>query len=246
MALSQPNRVIITRPSTAQMLCVSTMARPTGMISKPERKISARLARNSSAISRNADWLANTASPITSMIGPISLAMKTDVDIGYPSHAAWTSCRGRTRPHPSRSDERATLPRKREREDKSEARSLSRLRGRVGVGALLCLISRCLHVLAEPGAHPRVGIGVLGDVADDGDGIGAGGENRGRLFELDAADRHQRKRADALFPFGDLRDALRREPHRFQRGRKNRTERDVIGFGAQCGFELGIVMGGKA
>jgi len=37
--------------------------------------------------------------------------------------------------------------------------------------------SRGLRVLAEPLPHPRVGVGVLGDVADDGDGIRAGGKN---------------------------------------------------------------------
>jgi hypothetical protein len=57
--------------------------------------------------------LANTASPITSMIGPISLAMKTDVDIGHPFHAACAKVCSHARPHPSRSDERATLFRKR-------------------------------------------------------------------------------------------------------------------------------------
>src|SRR5260221_11283743 len=91
MTLSQPNRGIITRPSAAQMLAVTTIARPTGMIRRPLRNNSARLAKNSSAMSRNARWLVNTASPITSITGPISRAMKTDVDIGHPPHAAWAS-----------------------------------------------------------------------------------------------------------------------------------------------------------
>src|SRR5258705_9676154 len=82
-------------------------------------------------------------------------------------------------------------------------------------------ISRGLRVHLQPRAHPRVGIWVLRHVADHGDGIGAGGENLGGLFELDAADRDQRDSADALLPFGDLRDALRREAHRFQRGRED-------------------------
>ena len=76
--------------------------------------------------------------------------------------------------------------------------------------------------------------------------VGAGGENLGGLFELDAADRDQRDVADALLPFGDLRNALRREAHRFQRGRKDRAERDVVGLGAQRGLQFLVVMGGDA
>ncbi len=87
MRLSQPNKVISTRQSAVQTLCVSTMARPAGMISRPERNNSARLARNSSAMSRNARWLANTARPTTSITGPISLARKREVCIGLPPHA---------------------------------------------------------------------------------------------------------------------------------------------------------------
>src|SRR5882672_11962684 len=67
--------------------------------------------------------------------------------------------------------------------------------------AMTGLISRGLRVLLQPRAHPRVGLWVLRHVADDGDGIGAGGENLGGLFELDAADRDQRDIADALLPF---------------------------------------------
>ena len=37
-------------------------------------------------------------------------------------------------------------------------------------------------------AHARVRIWILGDVADDGDGVGARGENIGGVFEFDAAD----------------------------------------------------------
>src|SRR5882724_11902480 len=69
-----------------------------------------------------------------------------------------------------------------------------------GVG----FISRGLRVLAKPLSYPRVGVGILGDVTDDGDRVGAGGENFCGLFELDAADRDQRNVADALFPLGDL------------------------------------------
>src|ERR1700733_6006576 len=107
-------------------------------------------------------------------------------------------------------------------------------------------ISSGLRILPEPLPDPRVGVGVLGDVADHGDRVGAGGEDPGGLLELDAADRDQRDVADALFPFGDFRDALRRKAHRFQRGRKNRTEGYVIRAGAERGLEFGIVMGGKA
>src|SRR5437879_3667800 len=95
--------------------------------------------------------------------------------------------------------------------------------------------SRGLRVLAEPGAYPCVGVGVLGDVADDGDGIRAGSKNLGGLLKLNAADRHQRDVADALLPVGDFCNALRREAHRFQRGRKDWPERDVIRLGAQRG-----------
>jgi len=66
------------------------------------------------------------------------------------------------------------------------------------------VISRGLRVLAEPGAHAGIGVGVLGDVADDGDRVGAGGENVGGLFKLDAADRDQRDVADALFPLREI------------------------------------------
>src|SRR3954447_1546765 len=86
--------------------------------------------------------------------------------------------------------------------------------------------SRGLRVLAEPGEHARVGVGVLGDVADHGDRVGAGGKNLGGVFELDAADCNQWNGADALFPLGDFCNALRREAHRFQPGRKYRAQRD--------------------
>src|ERR1700730_6549745 len=110
----------------------------------------------------------------------------------------------------------------------------------------VALNSSGFWLVFEPRAHPRVGLGVLGDVADDGDRIGAGGKNLARLFELDAADRDQWNAADALFPFGDFWNALRGEAHRFQRGRKDRPERDVIRLGAQRGFEFLVVMGGEA
>ena len=46
-----------------------------------------------------------------------------------------------------------------------------------------CLMTRLL----EPGAHARIGIAVLGDVADDGDRVGANGKYRGRPFKSNAA-----------------------------------------------------------
>src|ERR1700686_3844265 len=110
----------------------------------------------------------------------------------------------------------------------------------------VALNSSGFWLVFEPRAHPRVGLGVLGDVADHGDRIGAGGKNLARLFELDAADRNQRNIADALFPFGDFWDALRRKAHRFQRGRKDRAERDVVGRCAQRILELFIVVGREA
>src|SRR3981081_1420281 len=60
--------------------------------------------------------------------------------------------------------------------------------------------SRRLHVQSEPRAHPCIGIGVLGDVADHGDRVGAGGEDLLGLFELDAADGHSPADAEALLP----------------------------------------------
>src|SRR5579872_5057234 len=97
--------------------------------------------------------------------------------------------------------------------------------------------------LAKPLFDPFVGVGVLGDVGNDRDRIRAGCKNLVRLLEPDAADRDQGKGADALLPLGDLRNALRREAHRLQRGRKDRTERDVIGVGGKRGLKLGVVMG---
>src|SRR5689334_1818124 len=76
--------------------------------------------------------------------------------------------------------------------------------------------SRGLRGLAQPLPHPRIGVGVLGDVGNHRNGIGASGKNVGCLLELDAADRDQRNIADALLPFPDLRNALRRKAHRLQ------------------------------
>ena len=64
--------------------------------------------------------------------------------------------------------------------------------------------SRSPRVLPEPLPDPRVRIGGAGHVGDDGDRVGAGGENLGGLLELDAADRDEGNVADALLPFGDL------------------------------------------
>src|SRR5215469_7214308 len=44
--------------------------------------------------------------------------------------------------------------------------------------------------------------------------------------------------ADALLPFGDLRNALRRKAHRFQRGREDRAERDIVGLGGKRGCQF--------
>ena len=128
-------------------------------------------------------------------------------------------------------------------------------RGGVGIGADVhrgdppseihaCLMR--LWLMRQAIGDPCVRVGVLGDVGNDGDGIGAGGENLRGLLELDAADRDQRDVADALLPFGDFRNALRRKAHRFQRGRKDRPERDIVGFCAQRGCKLFVVMGGDA
>src|SRR6516162_8691312 len=60
---------------------------------------------------------------------------------------------------------------------------------RMFMGFLLTVLSGGRGSRAEPLFDPRVWVGVLGDVADDGDGIRAGGKDRSRLLELDAADR---------------------------------------------------------
>src|SRR5437868_2244431 len=112
-------------------------------------------------------------------------------------------------------------------------------------GGFSLLISSGLRVHSEPRAYPCVGIGGLGDIADDGDGIRAGGKDLRRALKLDAADRNQRDVADAFLPFGDPCNALRRETHRFQRGRKDRPEGDVVGLGAQRGRQFFVVMRGK-
>src|SRR5581483_372015 len=108
----------------------------------------------------------------------------------------------------------------------------------------LCRSSRRLRLHGQPRAHARVGVGVLGDVGNDGDGIRAGRENLGGVLELDAADRNQRDVADAFLPFADLRDPLRREAHRLQRGEEDRAERDIVRLSAERGGELLIIMGG--
>src|SRR6185437_45193 len=108
------------------------------------------------------------------------------------------------------------------------------------------IISCSLRARAQPLPHPGIGVGVLGDVGNDRDGIGAGGEDLGGLLELDAADRDQRNGTDALLPFADLRNALWREAHRFQRGREDRAECDIVGFGGERRRQLVIVMGGNA
>src|SRR5687768_8855437 len=87
--------------------------------------------------------------------------------------------------------------------------------------------------LFEPSFYPRIWIRVLRDVADHGDRVRAGGINLWRLLELDAADRDQRDVAGALLPFGDFRNSLRCEAHRLQRGRKDRTKRDIVRFGCE-------------
>src|SRR4051794_3820356 len=99
---------------------------------------------------------------------------------------------------------------------------------------------------AEPLPHPRIRVGILGDVGNDGDGICARGKDLRGVLELDAADRDQRDIADALLPFRYLRNALRLEAHRFERGEEDRTQRDIIGLGGERGVKLGIVMGGDA
>src|ERR1700744_4669590 len=91
------------------------------------------------------------------------------------------------------------------------------------VDGLFIRLSRGLCVLAEPLSDPRVGVGVLGDVADDGNRVGAGGKDRRGLFELDATDRDQRNVADPLLPLGDLGNPLRSKTHRLQRGRVDRS-----------------------
>ena len=108
-------------------------------------------------------------------------------------------------------------------------------------------MSRALWLArGKPVADAGIGIGVFGDVADDGDGIRAGSEDFGSLFELDAADGDQRDFTDALFPFGDARHALRRKAHGLERGREDRAERDVVGLVLERVAKLGVVVGREA
>src|SRR4051794_3205673 len=106
--------------------------------------------------------------------------------------------------------------------------------------------SRGLLGQAEPLPHPRIRVGVLGDVGNDGDGIRARGKDLRGVLELDAADRDQWDIADALFPFRDLRNALRLEAHRLQGGEEDRAQRDIVGLGGERRFKLVLVMGGDA
>src|SRR6516165_2347425 len=98
----------------------------------------------------------------------------------------------------------------------------------------------------EPGADARVRIRVLRDVADDGDRIGSGRKDLRGLFELDAADRDQRRGADTLLPFGYSRNALRPESHGLQCGRENRPECNIVRFVLQRVVEFGIIVGREA
>ena len=74
----------------------------------------------------------------------------------------------------------------------------------------------------------------------------AGGKDLRGVLELDAADRDQRNRTDALLPFRDLWNALRFEAHRLQGGEEDRAQRDIIGLGGERGVQLCIVVGGDA
>src|ERR1700722_20403052 len=67
------------------------------------------------------------------------------------------------------------------------------------------LVSRSggFGALTKPLFDPCIGVGVLGDIGNDGDGIGAGGKNGGGLFEFDAADTHTRDGAYGVIPFSD-------------------------------------------
>src|SRR5262249_6107684 len=115
---------------------------------------------------------------------------------------------------------------------------------RMFMGILLLISSSGFGAFAKPLSDPCIGGGVLGDIGTNGNGIGAGGETLRSLLELEAADRDQRNIADALLPLGDLRNALRREAHRFQRGRKDRPQRDIVGPGGKPDRQLVVVMGG--
>src|SRR3954469_22088836 len=83
--------------------------------------------------------------------------------------------------------------------------------------------SRGLLGQAEPLPDPRIRVGILRDVGNDGDGIGARRKDLRGVFELDAADRDQRNRTDAFLPFRDLWNALRFKAPRLQGGEEDRA-----------------------
>ena len=81
-------------------------------------------------------------------------------------------------------------------------------------------------------------IDMLRDVTDDGDCVGAGGEDRVRLLELDAADCDQWNFPDQFFPFADAFQPLRRKRHFLQRRFVDGSERYVVGLVTQLDFEF--------
>src|SRR3546814_5027439 len=74
---------------------------------------------------------------------------------------------------------------------------------------LIFLILRALlSRRREPGAGTRLGIGVEGDVGDDGEDVSDGGEHVGRALDGQAADGDQRHRADPPLPLRHFLKAL--------------------------------------
>ena len=84
------------------------------------------------------------------------------------------------------------------------------------------------------------------DVGDDGDDVRARGETQLRPFDVEAADRDQRDRADAALPLSDTLQALRRKSHGLENCRIDRAERDVVGIEPERAVQFGVVVGADA
>ena len=63
-----------------------------------------------------------------------------------------------------------------------------------------------------------------------------------RALQRDPADADERNVADALLPFPEAREALRREGHLLQYGRIDRAERDIVGLRRERAIKFGLVV----
>ncbi len=67
--------------------------------------------------------------------------------------------------------------------------------------------------------------------------IGTGGKHVRGAAQRDAADGDERA-VDLLAPLGNAGKTLRRPGHRFQLGRVDGPERDIVGLGVKRGLQL--------